>query len=434
MKKIIQLLAVIYGLMHSSVSYSANHDVYSKSYFGRQMPEETFVLYRGVLRQIYRLERDIDNARVHAEAFFDYLATAEQPDFSTHAGGDVNVDPVGVLWSQLELAMQGKEYNLRVPDDFRKIALAMRVWNGRPDSEFIPEMRYQLYYEAYRRLSPSAFLVDSAQKRTYDMFFNNFFSTLNYHIEAGDPWAKSFLSDWVQARIEISRIDWDPHLQEALISKHNLHDDNIPWFPVIMRFNSILPGLLDALEDGYADQYAWLINGLLDRFQAVGSLIGTALFLCDPHGDATPSSSSMELANQGRWREIFIQDPFPWIGVADYLLRSTEIQMTPPILEDGELIFGTHQIGDAEPSASDTPQRRTVAGLHELGFPVERVLSRMTEQERASFCATWPGRSKEVLAQFRYMMHLIIIMQSKNPIMISDLWQARIHDAKAFLP
>lgn len=439
MKKSTVILTVFLGLLLSICSNVSGNDVYDKSYFGRQMSEDTFHLFRGVLRQAYRNEPGLENARVQAEAFFDYLATVEQPEFSSYADGDVNENPVGVLWSQLELAMHGKEYNIRVPNDFRKMQLAMRAWNGRANSAFVPELRYQLYYEAYRRLDSSAFLLDQAQKSSFSIFYQHLFSQLSKHIGEGDPWAKSFMSDWVQARIEISRLDWDPQLQEALISKHNLPDTPSSWFPVIMRFNSILPGLLDALEDGDTAQYAWLINGLMDRFQSVGSLIGTALYLCDPHGDATPSSASIELANQGRWRNVFVEEPFPWIDVADYLLWLAEIRLIPPesapkvvVHADEECVY--HESDEFEMPATDKPQRRTITGLHELGFPVERMVSRMTEQERASFCASWPRQSKEVLAQFRYMMHLINVMQRKNPALISDLWQPKAHDNKASQP
>lgn len=436
MKKAKVILPFLLGVVLTICANASGNGEYAKSYFGRQMSEDAFRQFRGVLRQFYRNEPGLEDVRVQAEAFFDYLATVEEPDFSAYADGDVNADPVGVLWAQLELAMQGKEVQLRVPNDFRKLQLALQVWNGRPDSEFVPELRYKLFYDAYRRLGPSALLVDEAKESAYSIFFHRMFEQLRQHVDAGVPWAKSFLSDWVAGKIDIGRLDWDPQLQEALISMHNFSDYPFSWFPVIMRYNAAVSGLYDAWESKTFERYSWIMDGLLDHFQSIGSQIGAALYLCDPDGDGAPSSDAIESANQGRWREAFLQEPFPWVGLADYLLWSAEMSLIPHesgakdvVLADAASV--SHESGEIAGPATDRLKRRTIAGLHELGFPVETILSRMTEQERISFCETWPEQSKEALAKFRYMLHFIQAMQNKNAGLMHDLWQSRMHDSKA---
>lgn len=456
--KHLNLACIFFSLIFPALS-PAEAEVdnsYSNSYFGRQMPEETYHLYRSVLRQIMRQEHDIDTARMHGEAFFDYLATHENPDFASFAAGDVNINPVGVIWSQLELARQGTTNNLRVPEDFRKLYLSIQIWNGRPDSEFNPELRYRMYFDAFRQLKASSFLVTNTDPKTYSIFFHSLFAQLDKQIEVENPAAKSFMSDWAQAKIDISRWDWDPELQETLIKQHNVPDY---YFPAFLKFNPMMAALQERLEEGQTGQYDWLINELIYRIQQVGSLIGSALVICDPNGESTPSRAMVELTSQGKQRSIYLQEPFPWVDVSDYLLGTAESLLAPVAHSESE-IMGSNSV--AESTASDSSRaeqnavaialsgqdqsvtngsaglaiteqpvrnlarRRTITGLCDLGFPMQSTISGMTEVERASFCNSWPSKSKQVLTQFNYFLNIISLIQSKNPDYISKLWSSMI--------
>ena len=421
------VVVLIFAFFASSPARANNS--YSNSYFGRHMPEYTYRQFNNSLRQRVRHEAGLDSACASGELFFEHLATHEDPDFSSFAAGDVNSDPVGVIWSQLLLAEQGPTNELRTPDDFRKFHLAITLWNAwysQPDSGLSPEQRSRMLFDAYRRLKSSSFLVETSGFSPYSKFFYSLFSQIGKQIAADDPAARAFLSDWVQAKVDIGRWEWDPELQEAL------KDNGVPnsYFPAILNFRPILAAAQKHDEEGMPVLPEWLLADLVARFQNIGSRIGTALLICDPHGNASPSLRMIELARQGKQNAIYLQDPFRWIDIADYLLLSAESLAFP------QSATNTYESIDAPgdpvvtaPSVRIPANRRSISDLRGLGFLGTRSPSDMTEEERVAFCVSWQKEAKQVLAQFQYMLNILALSRHSNPDCFVRLWNSKSSEA-----
>ena len=279
-----------------------------------------------------------------------------------------------------------------------------------------------MLFDAYRHLQASCFLVRASGYSPYSKFFHFLFSQIGEQIAVENPSARSFLSDWVQAKLDISRWEWDPELQESLIKVNGLPDS---CFPIILNYRSIYSAPQESMQAAAPVLPEWLLADTVVRFQQIGSRIGTALLICDPHGDATPSPRMIELVNQGQSKTIFLQYPFQWPGVADYLVLSAG-SLVSPHSESYKVEYhvASEYAAAQGPSGRVLVNRRSVSDLRGLGFRGVKSLSDMTEEERAAFCASWQKEAKQVLAQFHYMLNILSLSRKANPECFMHLWRS----------